>query len=122
MGDVLDALRTAHAACHASLRVTLVERSAVARRAHDALAARYAPLPVHSSPDLPERFDGLLFANELLDAMPAHRLVQTETGLREAYVREDAGRLALGLGPVSSPALASYLGEVDVELPAGRHG
>ena len=119
MGDVLDALRTSHAECHASLRVRLVERSAVARQAHDALAARHDPLPVHSSPDLPERFDGLLFANELLDAMPAHRLVQTDRGLREAYVREDAGRLALGLGPVSSPALASYVGEVGVELPAG---
>jgi SAM-dependent MidA family methyltransferase len=119
MRDLLNALRARHDACYRSLRVVLVERSAVARRAHAALAADHQPTPVVSSEALPDRIDGLLLANELLDAMPVHRLVQTQHGLREAYVREDDGRLGLVLGPVSSGAVASYLDAAGVTLQEG---
>ena len=118
--DVLDALRTWHPDCHASLRVTLVERSALARAAHDGLRVEHAPLSITSSPDLPDAFEGVLIANELLDAMPFHRVVQTDGGLQEAYVTVEGDTLALTLGDVSSPVVGSYLDGAGVSLPV--HG
>ena len=119
MRDVLDALRAEQPECYRSLRVTMVERSARARSAHAALATEHCRLPVTSASELPQAFSGLLFANELLDAFPVHRLVQTPNGLREAFVCEDAGRLALTLGPLTSDALASHVAETGVALPEG---
>ncbi|HKK07225.1 MAG TPA: SAM-dependent methyltransferase [Gammaproteobacteria bacterium] len=37
----------------------------------------------------PSDFHGVVLANELLDAMPVHRFVVTENGLRESYVAID---------------------------------
>ena len=41
---------------------------------------------VASSAALPASFEGVLVANELLDAMPVHQVVMREDGLREIYV------------------------------------
>ena len=35
-------------------------------------------------------FQGVILANEVLDAMPVHRFLQTDTGVLESYVRVDA--------------------------------
>src|SRR5262249_47974902 len=53
---------------------------------------------------------GCLFANEVLDAFPAHRVAGTTGGLRETHVALDAGadRLWETAGPLS-PGLAGYL-------------
>ena len=37
---------------------------------------------------LPDSFEGVLVANELLDAMPVHQVVMREDGLREVYVAQ----------------------------------
>ena len=39
-----------------------------------------------TSASLPPAFDGILIANELLDAMPVHQVVMRESGLREVFV------------------------------------
>jgi SAM-dependent MidA family methyltransferase len=119
MRDVLDTLLAERPDCYRALRATLVERSEVARQAHDAIASVHAGIPVASSGEVPERFEGLLFANELLDAMPVHRVVQTRHGLREVYVVVDAGRLAIALGQPSNDAVVSYLDAAGVSLPQG---
>ena len=41
---------------------------------------------VSSSDSLPPAFEGVLIANELLDALPIHQVVMREDGLREVYV------------------------------------
>ena len=52
----------------------------------------------------------MLIANELLDALPVHQVVMRAEGLREVYVDVAAdGRLVTREGPVSTPALTSYL-------------
>ena len=66
----------------------------------------------------------MLFANELLDALPVHQVVMREEGLREVYVaatrvatRGDcAARVE---GPPSTPALAEYLDRLGVALEPG---
>jgi SAM-dependent MidA family methyltransferase len=119
MRDVLDALATACPTCYDSLRVRLVERSEAARGEHVDRLGPHARLLESSSPDLPTSFGGLLFANELLDAFPVHRVRMTPGGLREVFVAEERGRLVLEEGPPSSPALAGYFEDVGVPLPIG---
>ena len=104
-----------------SIRLHLVERSGVARSAQAATLARHRAGLVSSEAALPERFEGVLIANELLDALPVHQVVMRDA-LREVYVvaRDAApGRLVLVEGPPSTPALAEYLARLDVELQAG---
>ena len=46
-------------------------------------------------------FEGVLFANELLDALPVHQVVMRDDGLREVYVDGSStdGRLRDDRGP-----------------------
>ena len=117
--DILDALGTEHPECHACLRVTLVERSVPAREQHAAQLAAHRDCMLRSVPELPTAFDGLLVANELLDAMPAHRVTMTSAGLREVYVGERSGQLGLEVGPLSDPELEAYFVRAGVVLPPG---
>ena len=55
------------------------------------------------------RFTGCVLGNELLDALPVHRVVQTENGLREVYVDWQADRFVEVAGPVSDARLADRL-------------
>ena len=69
-------------------RLHLVELSADARAAQRATLGEAADKLATSSAALPSSFEGVLIANELLDAMPVHQVVMREEGLREVYVVE----------------------------------
>ena len=71
---------------------------------------------------LPVRgLNGVVIANELLDAMPVHRVAVQDGQLREVYVTVGAdGVLAADLGPPSTPALAARLDSLGVRLGEGR--
>lgn len=119
MRDLLDALQRDAPDCYAAARVTLVERSPAARDAQAATLAPHVARLQGSEPALPADFTGLLIANELLDAMPVHRVVAAADGLREVYVGAASGRLALLRGPLSTPALSAYLDRLGLRLPVG---
>ncbi len=59
---------------------------------------------------------GIVFSNELLDAFPVHRVVQTERGLAELYV-VDASWIE---GPLSTPKLAEFCAQYAPELAIGQ--
>ena len=103
---VLDRAATAHPTFYNALRLTLVERSPTARAAHGATLGPHAGRLVQSGVELPARVKGIIYANELLDALPVHSLVMTAEGLREVYVASRAGRLVESSGPVSEEARA----------------
>ena len=67
-------------------RLHLVEASGSARAEHGATMGEEADRLVSSSDSLPSAFEGVLIANELLDALPIHQVVMREGGLREVYV------------------------------------
>jgi SAM-dependent MidA family methyltransferase len=52
---------------------------------------------------------GVLFANEVLDALPFHRVVKRDDGLRELYVGLSDGELVEREGQPSTPALEAQL-------------
>lgn len=118
--DVLDALERLAPSLYASTRVHLLETSALARRCHVETLGPHAPRLVTSSATLPERVSGIVLANELLDAMPAHRVVGVEGGLREIFVDVEDNRFMTREGPLSTPRLASYLEQVDARLDPGQ--
>src|SRR5262249_31398759 len=72
-----------------------------------------------SSDELPESFEGVVLANELLDAMPVHQVVQREHDLNEVYVDAEGGRLRVAEGPLSTPRLREYLDRLETRLEPG---
>jgi SAM-dependent MidA family methyltransferase len=123
--DILRAARERHPLLYERIRLHLVETSPAARHAQAATLADVQDRLASSSPVLPDAFTGILFANELLDAMPVHHLVMRDEGLREVYVEAgtlgSGGRLELTTreGPLSTPALARYLERVGADLAPG---
>ena len=117
--DILRALRRRDRAVYDRLRLHLVEVSADARQAQRESLGDVCEKLVSSSADLPESFEGVLFANELLDAFPTHQVVMREDGLREIYVDADGDRLVAIEGPLSTPRLAEYLERLDVSIEPG---
>ena len=146
--DILRAARRRDPAFYEAIRLHLVEASAEARRAHAGTLGDVADRLGSSGPVLPDSFEGVLIANELLDALPVHQVVMRDEGLREVYVdaargsqprhrgpeppppgyggppkHREGGRAALQLieGPLSTPALAEYLDRLGVTLEPGWH-
>lgn len=93
--------------------------------ASDALRLRQEEVPgvtAHASPsDLPPA-PGLVFGNEVLDALPVHRVVGGSQGLLEIHVDLDArsGRLRERLLPLSNPTIEAHLHGLDVFPARGQ--
>jgi SAM-dependent MidA family methyltransferase len=143
--DILRAAMRDHPHVYDRIHLHLVEASRVARSAQHATLAEVADRLTSSASSLPASFEGVLVANELLDAMPTHQVVMREDGLRETYVSHrssvvsrqssvlsrqstvsddsrpttDDWRLTTVEGPLSTPALAEYLDCVGVGLEPG---
>jgi SAM-dependent MidA family methyltransferase len=120
--DILRALARNYADLYDRVRLHLSERSDAARAAHPATLADFPARLASSSAGIPD-FDGVLFANELLDALPVHQVVMRERGLREVFVDlepgGEAGYFRLVEGPPSTPELDSYLTRLGVEMQPG---
>lgn len=118
--DVLDAAQTFDPAFYDAIRLHLVESSATARAAQPDVLGPHAAKLASSGARLPGAVHGVVYANELLDALPVHRVVMTEHGLREQYVDVGAdGRLVERAGQPSSEALERYLAAAGVRLEPG---
>jgi SAM-dependent MidA family methyltransferase len=118
--DILAAMRERDPELLDSVRLHLVEESAAARASQSAALGSLASRLVASQPSLPDSFEGILVANELLDAMPVHHVAQREHELAELYVHADEhGGLRLVEGPLSTPELSAYLDRLDIRLQPG---
>ena len=116
--SVLDHAAAAHPRFYSDLRLTLVERSPAARAAQDAALGPHAGRLAQAGAELPARVRGIIFANELLDALPVHSVVMTAAGLREVYVDNRDGHLAETFGPVS-PAVETHVERFGIRLETG---
>jgi SAM-dependent MidA family methyltransferase len=117
--DVMRALKRDSPDVYNATRLRLVETSAAARSMHRSVLADAAERLASSSAALPDAFEGVLIANELLDAMPVHQVVMRDDGLRESYVERQGAELRLREGPLSTSRLASYLAATKVTLEPG---
>lgn len=104
-----------------ALRYTLVETSfALRARQQERLGAQEG---VAWLPDLaalsPASVQGCILTNELLDALPVHRVLATAEGLRELYVALDGETFTEVTGPLSTPEIEAHFNAVGVQPPVG---
>jgi SAM-dependent MidA family methyltransferase len=85
-------------------------------------ATRYVSIETNDElENLPPIQAGIFFSNELLDAFPVHRLVQTDKGTAELYVAVDVNeKFVWSRGALSTPALADFCREYSMELENGQ--
>jgi SAM-dependent MidA family methyltransferase len=112
--DILDTAAREFPELYERISVTLVERSAAARRAQRETLAHHTRLRLDIRDDLPSSIDGVVVANELFDAFPIHVLTMTADGPREIYVDQRDHTFVEVEGPVSDPSLLEAPG-----MPAG---
>jgi SAM-dependent MidA family methyltransferase len=117
--DILDSLQARDPACYEAVRLHLVERSAEARRDQPRVLGPHMGKLESSADGLPARFEGVLYANELLDALPTHLVEMTTEGLREVFVGLDGDRLVERVRLPSSTDLAAYFARAGVALEPG---
>ncbi|MBI2833847.1 MAG: SAM-dependent methyltransferase [Acidobacteria bacterium] len=117
--DILGFLRrTSPGECE-RIRLHLVEASDSARRAQAQVLGSHSKQVVCSSERLPEHIHGVVFANELLDAMPAHLVLMREDGLRELVVDLAGSRLVPREATPSRPEIAETLARTGARLGIG---
>ena len=63
---------------------------------------------------------GCVFSNELLDALPVHRVVQEEGALKEIFVTNEASGFAEVTLPVSTCAISEYFAQQAIALSDGQ--
>jgi SAM-dependent MidA family methyltransferase len=121
-GHILDFSTRELPEFYAALEYVAVERSIVRRAEHAVrLAEHLAAGRVSSSGELPRAIPaGCIFSNELLDALPAHRVAVENGVLREIYVGLEGERFSEVLGKPSSPALERYFHEQGISLEEGQ--
>jgi SAM-dependent MidA family methyltransferase len=82
---------------------------------------RYVPIETSEELEkLPPIKAGIVFANEVFDAFPVHRLIQTANGLSEFYVAVENETFVWTTGPLSTPRLLEFCREYSIELEHGQ--
>ncbi len=107
---------------YAALRYVAVETSAARRSAQAAtLGPHLEAGRACSAAELPAEIPaGCIFSNELLDALPVHRVVRVQGKLCELYVGLDDEEFCERPGPPSTPVLAEYFHAQDIGLVEGQ--
>jgi SAM-dependent MidA family methyltransferase len=132
--DILSWSRRAAPPFHDAVRYTIVETSTPLRdRQREALESGGFTGKAGWREVLPPGVEGCIFSNELLDAMPIHRVAMQSGELREMYVTWDGGAFHDQPGPPSTPEIHAYFerlgllpgdgcaAEVNLAAPAWVH-
>ena len=114
--DVLDTAKKIYPDFYLAIRLHLVEVSTLARVAQRKVLASHTEKIVDTTETLPTAIHGIVYANELLDALPVHKVTMTSDGLRECYVDFNGHALTEQQGPLSSNAIEHYLQALDITL------
>jgi SAM-dependent MidA family methyltransferase len=121
--QILDFVAVEWRAFYQALQYVGVERSESRRTAQSkVLAAHVARGRASSASEIPSELScGCIFSNELLDAMPVHRMTQENQELREVCVSVGDVGFCEQVGPLSTPELGRYFAEQGVALSDEQH-
>ncbi|HEX3376154.1 MAG TPA: SAM-dependent methyltransferase, partial [Candidatus Acidoferrales bacterium] len=117
-GHILDFSARELPEFYAALEYVAIERS-TARRAEQAsrMASHVAAGHASSAAEIPETISaGCVFSNELLDALPVHRVIMEHGSFREIFVGFENGRFIEHRGKSSMPALEDYFSAQGITL------
>jgi SAM-dependent MidA family methyltransferase len=118
--DVLSHAKKTDPDFYEVIRYTLVERSPTAREKHHSKLSSHRSKLFGTSIDLPSKVNGIIFANELLDALPVHQIVMTKEGLREVYVDVDVdGKSLIELLGTVSQKVVKHIKRFNIRLEIG---
>ena len=117
--DILDAAQRNDPEFYAAIRLSLVEQSPAARAAQIETLGPHASLLTYRSSAVPDEVHGVIYANELLDALPTHAVVMTDTGLREVFIDVVDGRFVERFEEPSTPRIVEYLARAGAEMRVG---
>jgi SAM-dependent MidA family methyltransferase len=123
--DVLTALRDEHPQIFQQASYTIVEQSPVMRARQKEKLQPFAGQTDWRGLQELRAINGIVFSNELVDAMPVHRLRFSRKGIEEQFVAIEAAgsekvRLALVWSPLSDERLAEYVRRMAVGLLEGQ--
>ena len=119
---ILDFVETRLPEFYRALHYVAVDRSNARREQAASRLGRHVAAGRCETPiEIPARLrGGCLFSNELLDALPVHRVVMDGGGLKEIFVVERDGTLAETLAPLSTCAITEYFAAQGVQLREGQ--
>jgi len=123
MADVCDALAARYPDLYGRTRMWSIERSPVSRERQSRSLEHHAERIgwAESISEIPaSEVRGGVFSNELLDALPVHRVVALADGVQEVFVGAENGRFTEPAGALSTHRLAEYLNSNGIDLRAGQ--
>jgi SAM-dependent MidA family methyltransferase len=109
---------------YGAVHYVAVERSALRREEAIARSKRHAAAyHFAASLEIPARIPaGCVFSNELLDALPVHRVLMHGGVLKEIFVSLDDGHFVDFVAPFSTCAISEYFATQGVSLQEGQCG
>jgi SAM-dependent MidA family methyltransferase len=124
LADVLATANAVFPDLASALNVAVIEPSPSLRLRQAALLAPYGDRVrwLDSSPPWPILGAGCVFANEVLDALPVHRVVGGDGDVVERYVDWDGAEFRDVLAAPSTPALADQIATGGAHLANGHAG
>jgi SAM-dependent MidA family methyltransferase len=120
---VLESFNISYPQMLAATRYVIDEINTSVRSLIDEKLTRFAPrVEYRSLSDNPATTEnGIVFANELLDAFPVHRVTVEGGCLRELFITTDeAGNFIWTTGELSTPLIAEHLRKLDVVFAEGQ--
>ena len=135
--DILRSLRDEQSEVFGGLHYLIAERSQAFRKAQQSLlhefrdCVEWLPGDYFSAAPAGVSFNGIVFSNELIDAMPVHLVRKAGGRVQEAYVaaanrteKDDIGSeaetLALAWGTPSAKDVEDFVAQIGVELLDGQ--
>ena len=108
---------------YGAVNYVVVERSASRREQTTARLSRHATASrLRISTEIPMQIPaGCVFSNELLDALPVHRVLMTKQGLQETFAGCEGGEFVDVVAPVSTCAISEYFAAQGITLQEGQH-
>ncbi|HIJ94452.1 MAG TPA: SAM-dependent methyltransferase [Desulfuromonadales bacterium] len=122
--DIIDYLAERETEMYTAVRLVLVEQEPSLESAQREMLTLHAGRVSWFSPQEfasgKFTFSGCLYSNELIDALPVHRVLMTAEGLRELYVTRQNDEFVEQTGELSTPAIEAQLKRVNVTLHPGQ--
>ncbi len=121
-GQILDFAARKLPEFYGALRYVAVEQSQARRERHrENLRTHLENGTAISAAELPQGIPaGCIFSNELLDALPVHRVLVQRGNLREIYVNFNEDVFTEEPGPLTSAEIEKYFEEQHITLREGQ--
>lgn len=121
--DIMDFLSERDPECYDSTSLVLIEKEPTLAEAQMETLKGHAGKLTQLPPEAlggKLRITGVIYSNELMDAMPVQRVIMTDGGLREISVAMAGEEFIEQLIPPSTPAIEDYLARFASPLIPGQ--